>query len=629
MFTQSFENSERQRQRRQQRELALRRMQEAAGDISTSSYNYYGDNQQGGISSTRMTSAEYASNFLKSHNDMSGRCSSGGGDGSSISSGSGSNSNKMGGTARYYDDHDDNSEQVNLHNIKHSLHVNEANDYGEEEDEDSDYEDDCDDDSTMLQPTDQQQQRIHLDREGNMTNNSSITTKRTWRRPTRLVVCAVVATVAIIIIISVTVVVSVVGLGDRHNESVRGGVVDSNKYVNNSPSGFGNGGGGAAAVSQKPLSPQEQERFDAIRKTILKQHISTSQSLSDTSSPQYAAVMWLTRDDGLQMDVESNFLMQRYGLAVLWFSTTRSDYQWHMAQQELSSVDSEDLDEDDIAPDNEGQRSRTLTGNYDPDVWFRHDNWLSSSDICTWEGIACHTHKEDDGNQYDPNDNGHVASIELRRNNVQGLLPNELYITLPSLKVLDLSDNGIAGTISPKISAWTNLEYLNFTSNNLGGSLPSSIGNLSSLRDMHLAENQLANSIPHTIGSLSRLKHIDLSGNSIRGTIPYELGNLNELSTLDLSWNKLDGPLPHEVSRMQTLVTLDVCHNELVGPLLLELSDVQYLSVLRLDHNHFSGEVPTDMGALIHLEELRLNNNDFRGFLPSEISNLIGLGEQH
>lgn len=627
MFTQSFENSERQRQRRQQRELALRRMQEAAGDSSTSSYNYHGDNQLDGTIATRMTSAEYASNFLRSHNDeMSGRCSSdGGGGGGGSSSGNGFK------ISRYDDDDINNCERVNLHNIKHSLHLhvaanNNYQDNDDDYDDDSDYEDDCDDDSSMLQPTDQQHQRIQLDRDGNMTNNSSIVTKRKWRLPIRMVVCACVATVAIVIIILVAVVVSVHGL-------------DGNENANNSPLGVGHGEGSASvSSSQKSLSPQEQARFDTIRKTILKQHISTSQSLSDTSSPQYAAIMWLTRDDELQMDVESDFLMQRYGLAVLWFSTTRSDYQWHITQQELSSVDSDALDEennvkdvdeeDNVLHDNEGQRSRILIGNYDPDVWFRRNNWLSSADTCTWEGIACHTHKEEDGNQYDPNDNGHVASIELRRNNVQGLLPDELYLTLPSLKVLDLSDNGIAGTISPKISTWTNLEYLNLTSNNLGGSLPSSIGNLSSLHEMHLAENQLANSIPHTFGNLSRLKHLDLSGNSIRGTIPYELGNLDELNTLDLSWNKLDGPLPHEVSRMQTLVTLDVCHNELVGPLLLELSDVRYLSVLRLDHNHFSGEVPTEIGALVHLEELRLNNNDFRGFLPSEISELMGLGKQ-
>lgn len=659
MFTQSFENSERQRQRRQQRELALRRMEEAAGGaIATTSSSPSSPSPSPPSyesSAKRLTSADYASNFLRGHhndNNMSGSGGTIGDCGSSSSCGGSSNRfNK-----RDVDGGKDviiNSDGMNnnLHSIKRSFQDDEANEYGEvhgrssnysdtnyHDDErdadDNDYEDDdgeYDDDSSMLKPTHQQyhhRRNHYLDREGNMTNHSSIPTKRTWRRPmSRMAICGVVATVTIIIIISV--VVSVVSFGGSTKGAVRGSsLISNNEYAQQQPSEDGNDevAATAAAASDEPLSPQEQERFDTMRTTILQQHISTSQSLSDTSSPQYAAVVWLSRGHDELQETESVYLMQRYGLAVLWFSTTRSEHQWHMTKQESSGV-GEEQDNNRLVYDNQGQRDRKSIQYHDPKEWFRHNNWLSSSEICTWEGIACHTHKEGNDTQNDTTNNGLVASIELRRNNVQGLLPEEIYLTLPSLKVLDLSDNGIVGTISSKISNWANLEYLNYTSNNLAGSLPSQIGNLPSLREMHLATNQFGNSIPHTIGNISRLKHLDLSGNMLRGTIPYTIGNLEELSALDLSWNALDGPLPHEISRLQTLVKLDVAHNDLVGPLLLELSGVRYLSVLRLNDNHLSGEVPTEIGSLVHLEELRLNNNDFRGFLPSEISNLVGLGK--
>ena len=611
-------------------------------------------------SAKRMTSADYASNFLRRHNNDNIMSGSGGTIGDCDSGVGASNRfNKL--DVEIGNDVIINSEGINnnLHSIKRSFQDDEANEYGEvhgrssnysdtnyHDDErdadDNDYEDDdgeYDDDSSMLKPTHQQyhhRRNHYLDREGNMANHSSIPTKRTWRRPmSRMAICGVVATVTIIIIISV--VVSVVSFGGSTKGAVRGSsLISNNEYAQQQSSEDGNdevaatAAAAAAAASDEPLSPQEQERFDTIRKTILQQHISTSQSLSDTSSPQYAAVVWLSRDsDELQqtIDVESVYFLQRYGLAVLWFSTTRNEHQWHMTKQETSSGLGEEQDKNTLVHDNQGQRDRKMTQFHDPNEWLRHNNWLSSSDVCTWEGIACHTHKEGNDTQNDTTNNGLVASIELRRNNVQGLLPEEIYLSLPSLKVLDLSDNGIAGTISSKISNWANLEYLNYTSNNLAGSLPSQIGNLPSLREMHLAMNQLGNSIPHTIGNISRLKHLDLSGNMLRGTIPYTIGNLEELSALDLSWNALDGPLPHEISRLQTLVKLDVAHNDLVGPLLLELSGVRYLSVLRLNDNHLSGEVPTEIGSLVHLEELRLNNNDFRGFLPSEISNLVGLGK--
>ena len=608
-------------------------------------------------SAKRLTSADYASNFLRGHHNDNIMSGSGGtiGDCGSSSSGGGS-SNRF--NKRDVDRGKDviiNSDGINnnLHSIKRSFQDDEANEYGEvhgrssnysdtnyHDDErdadDNDYEDDdgeYDDDSSMLKPTHQQyhhRRNHYLDREGNMTNHSSIPTKRTWRRPmSRMAICGVVATVTIIIIISV--VVSVVSFGGSTKGAVRGSsLISNNEYAQQQSSEDGNdevAATAAAAASDEPLSPQEQERFDTMRTTILQQHISTSQSLSDTSSPQYAAVVWLSRGHDELQETESVYLMQRYGLAVLWFSTTRSEHQWHMTKQETSSGVGEEQDNNRLVYDNQGQRDRKSIQYHDPKEWFRHNNWLSSSEICTWEGIACHTHKEGNDTQNDTTNNGLVASIELRRNNVQGLLPEEIYLTLPSLKVLDLSDNGIVGTISSKISNWANLEYLNYTSNNLAGSLPSQIGNLPSLREMHLATNQFGNSIPHTIGNISRLKHLDLSGNMLRGTIPYTIGNLEELSALDLSWNALDGPLPHEMSRLQTLVKLDVAHNDLVGPLLLELSGVRYLSVLRLNDNHLSGEVPTEIGSLVHLEELRLNNNDFRGFLPSEISNLVGLGK--
>ncbi len=659
MFTQSFENSERQRQRRQQRELALRRMEEAAGGGDASAPSSVMRS-----ATAAMTSADYASDFLRRHHNEIGVNIGGGG-----SIGKGNN--------------DVRGRVENLHNIKRSFHVDKAekepkenhnftnnyqddenddeNDYNDDEDEDEDGEYDEDDSSMMLHRADRENRRIHyLDREGNMTNHdvvSTTITKRTWRRPiisSWMAVCTVVAIVTIIIIISVLVSV-VLGLNDSKPGSASNNtVIDNSNNAQFDPWDVGNDKGVVSPViaHEQPLSPKGQERFDNICKTILQQNISTSQTLSDTRSPQYAAVQWLTRenDDELQqiMDVKTGaHLLQRYGLAVLWFSTTRSEYQWHMTQ-EVNSAVSEEVNEveyetkkyidddtgsmNEMEDDREDRRQhRKLTGTItDPNVWFRHNNWLSSSDVCTWEGIVCHTHKEEeeDDNKYDTTNSGIVASIELRRNNVQGLLPEELYLTLPSLKVLDLSDNGIAGTMSSKISIWTDLEHLNFTSNNLGGSLSPQIGKLSSLREMHLAENQLEHSIPHTIGNMSRLKHVDLSGNSLRGTIPFELGNLEELSTLDLSWNALAGPLPHELSKMQTLVKLDVCHNNLVGPLLLELSDVRYLTVLKLNDNHLSGEIPSDIGTLVHLEELSLNNNNFRGFLPSEISNLVGLGKQ-
>ena len=404
------------------------------------------------------------------------------------------------------------------------------------------------------------------------------------------------------------------------------------------------------------------QRFDHIRYTLIGRGASRHDVFLDTSSAQYAALVWLTRDDPRMLDPESAYLEQRYGLAALYFGTTRSGYEWHVPKVIDDDADTNgegggggggEGDEEAVGPENDDdeygddeydkddgdadygenaddddvvgrvrrrdlatrRRGTVQTMGKDASGWFRHENWLSSYGVCSWEGVTCPQQQVDVDVDapplpplllHDPvHDDGDVSRLELRRNNLHGLLPDEVFTTLPYLEVLDLSDNGLAGVLSPKVGGMVRLETLNLTSNDIAGSIPSKIGNMTSLKILHLADNLLEYPIPHAIGGVASLRHLDLSGNSIGGTIPYTIGRLAELSTLDLSWNLLLGPLPHEFSELQTLVSLDVGNNNLGGPVIAELGRVTYLSVLRLNDNHFSGEVPSEIGTLVHLEELR------------------------
>ena len=397
-------------------------------------------------------------------------------------------------------------------------------------------------------------------------------------------------------------------------------------------------------------TPQKQ-RFDHIRAILLSHKISNPLLFEDQNTPQYAALNWLSNVDERQLDPKLSgnvqHIIQRYGVVVLWFGTVKSGYDWH------STTEKDEVEEDDVTKtptlDISGaideaveskengntrrrlrQRRRILQSteqDTDHKVWFRHSNWLSSDGICSWEGISCHPHDKAQQDVHNPNNDGDVSHIQLRRNNLHGLIPDEVYTAFEYLNVLDLSDNGLAGTIS-EINKWNSLQVLNYTSNNLAGSIPTdAMDGWHSLKELHLANNLLDGSIPHTIGALSNLKHLNLSGNSIKGTIPYELGQLSNLSTLDFSYNLLVGELPHELSNLVTLVTLNVGNNDLGGPLITELKHTKFIQKLILNDNHFSGELPgSELGSMDHLDELVLNNNDFRGTLPKEISNLIGLG---
>ena len=453
--------------------------------------------------------------------------------------------------------------------------------------------------------------RVYLDREGNLSygdngNNDDLHSrrmmnsyKRALKRP-MVLICAIAAAAAIVVVVGKTFYPQIFS---GMNDGAGGGDVGSS-WNATSAEITANGGEDTSAVGEDV--PLDKPRFDHIRYVLVDRKASPPEVFMDKQSAQYAALVWLTRDDPRQLDPESVYIAQRYGLAVLWFSTTKSGYEWHDVQDEKYYDDDATDDEFNDDDEDEGDNDRRKIKEVDPTKWFVHDNWLSSTGVCGWYGIQCFPH-DNNGNVHDANNDGDVSHIELRRNNLHGLFPLELYTTLPYLRVLDLSDNGFAGTISEQVGHinWKGLESLNFTSNNIAGSIPSSIGKLTSLKDLHLGSNLLEETIPSSIGMLTGLRKLDLSGNSFKGSIPYEMGEMKQLSSLNLSYNLLLGPLPHEFSKLKKLVSLDVSRNNLGGPLITELSDVTYLANLRLNDNHFSGEIPTAIGNLIHMEELQ------------------------
>ncbi len=352
----------------------------------------------------------------------------------------------------------------------------------------------------------------------------------------------------------------------------------------------------------------DQERFDQIKDVILESQVSTPAAIQDTTSAQFAALLWLVREDPSHLDPDNAYLLQRYGLAVLWFSTTKNKY-YHVSAEYTTAE--------------EHENGRELNGQ-DIDKWFQHESWLSGLGICEWSGIKCYPHEDgsdNGGNNYD----GDVKAIYLRRNNLRGAFPSDIFRALPNIKMLDLSDNALAGTISEDIGQLSGLEYFNFTANNIAGSLPESIGDLSLLTEFHISFNQLDSTIPYSIYKLEQLRELDLSRNSLAATIPHEIGAMKELTSLNLAYNSLEGSLPHELNNMQSLRKLDVSHNKLQSSLPKEIGSVTYLRSLDLSHNAFEGDLPKSIGNLEHLDELYLNDNDFKGTVPTELSQLEGL----
>ena len=68
------------------------------------------------------------------------------------------------------------------------------------------------------------------------------------------------------------------------------------------------------------------------------------------------------------------------------------------------------------------------------------------------------------------------------------------------------------------------VEYLDLTANGLRGTLPSQISYLQNLQTFFFADNEIRGTIPTTVGLMTSIKSFQLWTNELFGSIPSEIG---------------------------------------------------------------------------------------------------------
>ncbi|KAL3809228.1 hypothetical protein ACHAXA_005276 [Cyclostephanos tholiformis] len=161
-------------------------------------------------------------------------------------------------------------------------------------------------------------------------------------------------------------------------------------------------------------------------------------SLDDLLSPQFKAYNWLVTSGngtfyGPNITSDIHFL-QRYGLAVLFFSTAGHG-------------------------------------------WIQNTRWLTSGDVCEWDFVkSC-------------NDRLLVTELDLNSNNLVGRIPIELtYARM--LEILDLTDNKLYGSIPTEFGSLHDMEILRLGGNLLTGNIPPELADMSNLQALYLHKNE-------------------------------------------------------------------------------------------------------------------------------------------
>ncbi|KAI3880565.1 hypothetical protein MKX03_008829 [Papaver bracteatum] len=269
-------------------------------------------------------------------------------------------------------------------------------------------------------------------------------------------------------------------------------------------------------------------------------------------------------------------------------------------------------------------------------------SWNDKNDslhFCEWRGVTCsRSPRSRRVIMLDLSSQGLVGSISphignlsflmeliLQNNSLNGDIPQQIG-RLSRLTRLGLSNNSLEGEIPKNISGCSNLIQLNISRNNLLGSIPNELGYLPHLEMIQIYNNHLSGEIPTSLGNLSSLIFLSFWNNNLEGRIPNTLGQLTNLKLLSLISNRLSGIVPPSLYNISSLEAFTVSLNQLHGRIPFDIGfTLPNLKHFSLGVNHFTGTIPSSFSNLSNLESLQLQVNSLVGSVPSNLGNLKNL----
>ena len=247
---------------------------------------------------------------------------------------------------------------------------------------------------------------------------------------------------------------------------------------------------------------------------------------------------------------------------------------------------------------------------------------------------------------------GRLSSVFLASNSLTGCVPASLYSATNDLHLLQLPTCEEKEALEALYDAaggeeWTdNTNWLDEGS--VGNWYGVTAGGAGRVRELDLSNNGLSGTIPHILTELRRLDRLYLNGNDLTGCIPDALFAVptNDLGLTGLSpctnsalaalYNETGGAhwrvntnwLSEEplgawqgvTSNEDGKVTgLELANNELSGTIPTELGELATLQTLDLRGNRLNGSIPASFEGLTNLNELYLGGNDITGCVPSRL----------
>jgi len=358
-------------------------------------------------------------------------------------------------------------------------------------------------------------------------------------------------------------------------------------------------------------------RQDKILKRI--KSVSTAPTLSDANSPQYAALRLILDDDAMTQDISYDVLIQRYSIAVLFFSwklgemNVYSECMWKGIWCKNGVVNRIILRDSSLAGSIPNELA-ALTSLVTVDL---SNNYLESTFPSDIGALTSLSELLLNGNSLTspvPTNFGHLKKLtvlDIGNNLFTGELLANKYMFIPSLTTLNLSGNGFWGEIPTNLHVLCpNLVQLDINSNMLTGSVPTELGNLISLRYLSISSNKLDGLLSSELFKpSSNIMKFDLSNNDLSGHLPVELFHLTSMTHLSLGINSFSSNIPSQISMLSNLEVLDLYSNYFTGVIPSNLGYLTKLRSLELGHNLLDGSMPTEVCSLRYINLIDLSSD--------------------
>ena len=243
-------------------------------------------------------------------------------------------------------------------------------------------------------------------------------------------------------------------------------------------------------------------------------------------------------------------------------------------------------------------------------------NWSASTTIGEWDGVTLSGAPQ------------RVTRLDLSHEGLNGTIPSGLG-SLEMLTHINLRSNDLTGSVPASLGNLGSLTYLNLHSNDLSGGIPD-LRRITGLEELYLANNHdetvegsgLTGAIPTWLNGMTNMRELWLWGNNLTSTIP-DLSGMTSLDKLKLANNNLRGGVP-QASQLPPNMTWLIIDRNPLGGTIPDLSSLRSLKLLWLHSNELTGSIPAGDKFPADLDDLNLRDNMLTGTIP-DLGNLDNL----